>query len=73
MTLTPKYSPEQKVWGIFDMKALELPINEVQVNWKKDSMQLIYWFKVEKGNDYDMKSLKEEQVFLTKEELINSL
>ena len=73
MAFTPKYSPEQKVWGIFDMKALELPINEVQVNWKKDSMQLIYCFKVEKGNDYDMKSLKEEQVFLTKEELINSL
>lgn len=73
MTFTPKYSPEQKVWGIFEGKALELPINEVQVNWKKDSAKLIYWFKVEKGNDYTMTYLKEEQVFLTKEELINSL
>lgn len=73
MTFTPKYSPEQKVWGIFDNKALKLPINEVQVNWKKDSFQLIYWFKIYKENDYNMTSLKEEQLFLTKEDLINSL
>lgn len=73
MTFTPKYSPAQLVWGIFNGKALELPINEVQINWKSDSERLIYWFKLEKGDDYDMTSLKEEQLFLTKEELINSL
>lgn len=73
MTFTPKYSPTQKVWGIFNGKALELPINEVQVNWKKDSMQLIYWFKLERDGNYDMTYLKEEQIFHTKEELINSL
>jgi hypothetical protein len=73
MTFTPKYSPTQLVWGIFNGKALELPINEVQVNWKKDSARLIYWFKLERENDYGMTSLKEEQLFNTKEELINSL
>lgn len=73
MTFTPKYSPDDLVWGIFEGKALELPINEVQINWKKDSAKLVYWFKVEKENDYTMTYLKEEQVFLTKEELINSL
>ena len=73
MTFTPKYSLSDLVWGIFNGKALELPINEVQVNWKKDSMQLIYWFKLENGNDYDMTSLRENQLFDTKEELINSL
>ena len=73
MTFTAKYTPAQLVWGIFNGKALELPINEVQISCKKDSVRLIYWFKLEKPNDYDMVSLKEEQVFLTKEELINSL
>lgn len=73
MTFTPKYSPDDLVWVIFEGKALELPINEVQINWKKDSAKLVYWFKVEKENDYTMTYLKEEQVFLTKEELINSL
>lgn len=73
MTFTPKYSPTQLVWGIFNGKALELPINEVQINWKKDSARLIYWFKLERENDYDITSLKEEQLFNTKEELINSL
>lgn len=74
MTFTPKYKPEQIVWALLNGKALQLPIDQVEIKWKTNNIQTLYWFKLEKENsNYDFTYAEEPQIFLTKEELINSL
>ena len=49
------------------------PVYRIDIEVNSTEVKTQYWFKIEKGETYEFIILKEDQVFLTKEELMQSL
>lgn len=73
MKAETKFNPGEFIWTLIDFKAKECEINSIEVIFKKEKIDINYFLKVQKENDFDIKLINEENCFLTKNELIDKI
>lgn len=73
MELKSKYNIGDKVWWINDSKALVGKIESVHLHRYKDNPVTIADYFVKQNDKSEVHLVREECLFLTKEELIKSL
>lgn len=72
MTIEIKFDPEKhQPWTIYRNKAYQLKITEFMITYRKKSLEVIYFGELLKFGE--TKSIKECDLYATKEELLKSL